>query len=132
MNKLMDATAKGYGTKVGKRGTLLYTEDGRPLDTLLEVKGKQGDDKQYVAVISKHCKPPIRVADAKGVQAARKFLAERAKAAATAKTPAAKKSTATKKPAVRKTAGITARKAAVEAEAKKATAAKQTGVKAFA
>jgi hypothetical protein len=77
MKQLIDTITKGYGIKQGKRGPLVLTAEGKSLDTLLEIKGR--GDKQYVAVISKHCKPPIRVTSAKDAKAARDFLAKRTK-----------------------------------------------------
>ena len=60
----------------------MTTDEGAPLDTLLEVRGKQDKpESMYVAVVSKATKT-IRVSDAAGVKAARAFLQTQAKAVA--------------------------------------------------
>lgn len=93
MQDLINKLTVGLKTKTGKRGVLVYDADGRPLDLLLEVRGRQtaaGDgpaekgkaSSQHVALIGKGISPPVRVASAKDVPAAKKVIDARAKSVA--------------------------------------------------
>jgi hypothetical protein len=116
LTTLIDAVLKGYGRKDSKRGVLATTEEGVSLDALLEVRGKADKpEAQYVAVVSKATKT-IRVASAKDVAEARKFLASQAKAVASRKPAAAK-------------ANVAVSKADLEAAASGKPKPKRSGVK---
>jgi hypothetical protein len=114
MQDLINKITQGYGTKEGKRGILVTTEDGTSLDCLLEWRGKQAGEgdgpelvakaeaTQYCAVVSKSLKPTLKVREAAGVKAARAFLASQAKAVAARKPKAAAPATPAKPKAQRK------------------------------
>lgn len=118
MQDLISQITKGYGTKEGRRGILVTTEDGTSLDCLLEWRGKQAGEgdgpelvakaeaTQYCAVVSKSLKPTLKVRDAAGVKAARAFLASQAKAVASRKAAAKPKAAAPAKPKAQRKSGV--------------------------